>query len=270
MLHRAAHHKARTRRWLAGVVCINLILGACGDDTNETLHILVTNDDGIDSPGIDSIVEALGTLPDVELAIVAPAGDQSGTGRDTSGEPVEAEETTTVSGEAGIAVDGFPADAVVHAFDEVFIEEQERPHLVVSGNNEGPNLGFISYISGTVGAARVAADAGVPGLAVSQGLGDPPDFEAAVPFVLEWVEQNREALLAGRMPTDTVASLNVPTCEEGEVRGLEEVPLAQDAGERSVVGPSDCTSTETDPIDDIDGFLNGFATLTDVPVEEGP
>jgi 5'-nucleotidase len=277
----------RGRRILVAGIAATLLLAACGDDADpnddevpddepaivdeepEALRILVTNDDGIEARGIDSVVEALKTLPDVELVIVAPAEDRSATGDQTSDEPVEAEETTTLSGETGIAVDGLPADAVVHAFEEVFTGDDEIPHLVVSGNNFGPNLGFISYVSGTVGAARTAARFGVPGLAVSQGLGDPPDFEAAVPFMLDWVEQHRDALLAGDIPTATVASLNVPTCDEGELRGLEEdLELAFEAEDRSVIGPSDCTSTETDLVDDLDGFLHGFATLTEVPVEE--
>jgi 5'-nucleotidase len=281
----------RGRRILVAGIAATLLLAACSDDTNgaadgtgdevpddepaivdeepEALRILVTNDDGIDAPGIDSVVEGLKTLPDVELVIVAPAEDQSATGDQTSDVPPEAEEATTTSGEAGIAVDGLPADAVVHAFEEVFTDDDEIPHLVVSGNNFGPNLGFISYISGTVGAARTAARSGVPSLAVSQGLGSPADFEAAVPFMLDWVEQHRDALLAGDVATDTVASLNVPTCEEGELRGLEDdLDLAFEAGDRSVIGPSDCTSTETDLEDDLDAFLHGFATLTEVPVEE--
>jgi 5'-nucleotidase len=277
----------RLRRVLATATAATLLLAACGDDADpddveeaddetaivdeepETLRILVTNDDGIDAPGIDSVVEALKTLPEVELVVVAPAEDQSGTGDQTSDEPLEAEETETLSGEAAIAVDGLPADAVIHAFEEIFIDDEDLPHLVVSGNNDAPNLGFISYISGTVGAVRIAARLDVPGLAVSQGIGDPPDFEAAVPFMLDWVEQHRDALLAGEVSTETVASLNVPTCEEGELRGLEEsLDLAFESEDRSVIGPSDCTSTETDLQDDLDGFLHGFATLTDVPVEE--
>jgi 5'-nucleotidase len=260
----------------------------------------VTNDDGIGAAGIDSVVESLGTLEDVELVVIAPRTDWSGSGDsqcadkpaeerrqedDLDGAEEEAVCTytdddelvtsseTTAGGTEGTAVYGTPADSVEWAHENYFVGEMEPPHLTVSGNNAGQNIGQLAYVSGTVGATRESARHGVPGLAVSQGLGasdaggdSEPDYAAAVPLVLDWVEANREVLLAGELDLDTVTSLNVPTCTEGDLRGLHETSRAEDG---PVMDPVDCTSEE-DPegLEDVEAFLQGLATLTPVDVEQ--
>lgn len=287
---------ASLRRLSVLAVPAIVLLAACGDDGSdsasddagelaesgdqttttaapepEVLRIHVTNDDGIGSDGIDSLVEALYTLDDVEIHVVAPLENQSGSSDTTTDAPLETSDATTASGREAVAVAGFPADTVVWAHEELFGTDVEPPHLTISGNNEGQNLGVIAYVSGTVGAARQSAREGVPALAVSQGLGDPPDYEAAVPLVLDWVEENREAALAGDLGTDTVWSLNAPTCAEGEVRDLVETtrdPRGPDESGLSPLEAADCTS-EADPegMQDVEAFLAGFATLTEVEVE---
>jgi len=272
------------RRWVA-VLGLGALVGgavACGGDdedagpdeagTTETteapapepLRILVTNDDGVGGEGIAAVVEGLNGLDDVEVTVVAPAENQSGTGGSTSPAPPPAEDATLVDGTPAIAVAGFPADAVLHGLEDVV---EEPPHLVVSGINEGQNLGPIVEVSGTVGAARQAAQLGVPALAVSQGLGAEPDYPTAVELVLDWVEEHRDALLAGEVGTDEIANLNVPTCATGELRGLVEVPTATDSTGRDPVGtPADCASTTAEPADDIAAFLTGYAPLATVAV----
>jgi 5'-nucleotidase len=147
------------------------------------------------------------------------------------------------------------------AFDELGLE----PDVVVSGINEGQNLGAIVEISGTVGAARTAAREGVPALAVSQGLGEPVDFDAAAELAVAWIDERRDALLAGEVPVDTVANLNVPSCDTGEVRGMVEVETATTAD--GAYEPVDCASSGDGYRDDITAFVNGFAPIADVPVE---
>ena len=75
----------------------------------------MTNDDGVGAPGIDAMVEALEALPDVDVDVIAPADDQSGTGLSTSAVPPIATIATTQSGHRATAVHGFPADAVLFA-----------------------------------------------------------------------------------------------------------------------------------------------------------
>ena len=268
--------RARARRPLTVavlVVAVAVALAACGgggddddasnDADSDVLRILVTNDDGVTGEGIDALVAGLETLPDVEVTVVAPAEDRSGTGDTVSDTPPTASETTLLGGHQAVAVAGFPADSVLYALDKVL---DQRPHVVVSGVNKGQNLGPVVFASGTVGAARTAAGRGVPALAVSQGLADPPDYAAAVELALDWVTDHRKDLLVGEVQTETIANMNVPTCATGEVRGLVDVPSATDGGER-MFNPPDCTSTENHPADDIDGFLNGYATLANVPLD---
>lgn len=225
----------------------------------DPLTILVTNDDGVGAPGIDAVVQALVELPDTEVIVVAPAENNSGTGGSTTDGAVETSETTTASGYPAVAVEGFPADSVNWALDGGI---DVVPDLVVSGINEGQNIGPLVEVSGTVGAARAAFARGIPALAASQGLGDPVDFPAGVDQVVAWVSEHR-AELAGGDAEPFVVSINIPSCPTGAVRGVVEVPVAADVGGRNAT-EVDCTSTATDPVDDIDGFITGWATLSDV------
>jgi 5'-nucleotidase len=230
----------------------------CYIDTHpRPLQILVTNDDGYAALGIDAVVEALRVVPGVEVTVVAPATNQSGTGDSTTPGGVTSFAATTDSGYPAVAVNGFPADSVLHALNEL----GENPDLVVSGINHGQNIGPATDISGTIGAARTAARNGVAALAASQGGPMPFDFPSGVGAVLDWLDDFRLGR-AGR-PYQVVASLNIPTCTAGTIRGLRILPTATDMHGRPL-GPSDCTSTETTLADDVDGFLNGFITLSDV------
>jgi 5'-nucleotidase len=255
------------------VTALALGLAACsgddGDDAGGTtttrpadpLSILVTNDDGYAAPGIDAVVEALRALPDVEVTVVAPATNRSGTGGQTTPGELQASDQRTASGYPATAVEGFPADTITYALDEVLADP---PELVVSGVNEGQNLGQIAAISGTVGAAKAAVRAGIPALAASQGIGDPPDYADAVERVVEWVRARRRALVAGTA-AKVVVNLNVPTCPTGEVRGLQQVPLATEG--TGVAPPPDCASNATGFADDVQAFLAGFTTATELDAD---
>ncbi len=227
----------------------------------EPLRLLVTNDDGIGADGIDVLVEALVAMDDVDVTVVAPAENQSGSGAQESAEPPGAIDATTASGYAATAVEGFPADAVVHAVDGLGL----MPHLVVSGINSGQNIGDLVPISGTVGAARRAVDAGYPALALSADL-NAPDYEPAASFAVEWIEERRTELLAGSHPV-VVTSANIPTCPGGP-RGEVEVEIGLFDG-RNPFAEAVCDSDVTDPVDDVDGYINGYITVTEVDLPGG-
>jgi 5'-nucleotidase len=221
----------------------------------DPLLILVSNDDGVDAPGIDALVEMLIARDDVEVVVVAPDGNRSGSSDTTTEDgEVTAVEAVTASGYPAVAVSGFPADAVIHALDVMGIE----PDLVISGINEGANIGPFSELSGTVGAARTGARAGYPALAASQGLADSVDFPAGAAAVSDWLDENIATLREG--PAAFVESLNIPSCAEGEVRGVLEVPTATDFADRDALA-SDCLSEATDAADDVDAFNFGYASL---------
>jgi len=127
------------------------------DGGGEPLEILLTNDDGIDAPGIAALHDALAAVADV--TVVAPADDQSKVGRQTSSEDVLVEEH-----ERGLALHGTPADCVIAGTQAL----DGTPDLVVAGCNRGANLGgYVLGRSGTVSAAVEAAFLGLPAIAAS-------------------------------------------------------------------------------------------------------
>jgi 5'-nucleotidase len=271
----------RTRRLL--IVAVLLLIAACSDDkasptassasasseqpaaaAARPLRILVTNDDGVGAPGIDLLVNALVAEPNVAVAVVAPAENQSGSGGTTSPGPLTASEATTASGYPATAVHGFPADAVLYALNAVVTE---RPDVVISGTNAGQNLGPFIDVSGTVGAARAAAQHGIPALAVSAGLGEPIDFATATAAAVQWLHEHRDGLVASPAPPAFVENLNAPTCPSGTVRGLALVsPNATAPGGDALAAP-DCTSTADAPTDVVGSFHVGFATLSPVALQ---
>ncbi|HEX7135489.1 MAG TPA: 5'/3'-nucleotidase SurE [Iamia sp.] len=225
----------------------------------EPLSILVTNDDGYSAAGIDAVVEAL-VAEGHEVAVVAPLEQQSGTGGTFTEGAVESQEEQTASGHDAIAVAGFPSDSVRVALDEL----EMTPDLVVSGINEGQNVGTLVDVSGTIGAARAAVARGIPALAMSASVAEfERGYEAGAELLVAWVEEHIEALLAGDAPVE-VTSINIPSCAEGEPEELVEVPVAT---EGDPLAEPDCASDLTDPADDVEALTHGFPTLTVVPAE---
>jgi 5'-nucleotidase len=233
----------------------------------EPLRIMVTNDDGVAAEGISVLVDALTKVPNVEVTVIAPKENKSGSGDTITPGPLAATDATTKGGHAAKAVDGFPADTVIYAFEQGGLPQ--KPDLVVSGINQGQNIGPAIPLSGTVGAALTAAKAGVPALAVSQQvLKDPapvpPDYPTAARLVVEWIAQNQAAIEGGTLTPD-VFNLNVPTCQGGAVRGVAEVKPATDLAGRDYLAASDCASPVTItslPTDDLDALIRGYASLS--------
>ncbi|MFQ5944767.1 MAG: 5'/3'-nucleotidase SurE [Anaerolineae bacterium] len=127
--------------------------------------ILVTNDDGIYSPGLLALAQDLGELG--ELLIVAPRSQRSGWGRGLAGIEGSAEEEElgiSLPSARAYALESSPAWAVRYAIVRL---ADRRPVLVISGINYGENLGTAISVSGTVGAAMEGAAHGIPSLAVS-------------------------------------------------------------------------------------------------------
>jgi 5'-nucleotidase len=134
---------------------------------NNKPQILLTNDDGIRSPGLWAAASALSEIGFVNVA--APRDQSSGAGRSlpSSSDGTIRLEQVCVNGKTWTvhAVGGTPAQAVLHAVLEIL---PRKPDLVVSGINYGENVGSGVTVSGTVGAALEAAGLGIPALAVSQ------------------------------------------------------------------------------------------------------
>ena len=228
---------------------------------SSPLRVLVTNDDGVGAPGIDAVVQALRSLPGTEVTVVAPATNESGTGSRATAGKLTVAPATTASGYAASAVSGYPVDTIVWAVDDHGIPF--RPDLVVSGVNNGANLGPLAGISGTVGAARAALNRGIPALAASQGVDDGlnPDYAAGASQVRAWVLVHRPALAAHTYGTSPPAgNLNVPTCPAGRVRGPVSAPLATTFAGLSITSVA-CSSTSTSYSDDAHAYVIGYAVI---------
>ena len=181
---------------------------------NEKKQILLTNDDGILSPGLWAAASVLADLGFV--TVVAPREQYSGAGRGFPRESDGIIETkcVQVNGQNWVvhAVGGSPAQTVLHGVLEVM---PESPDLVVSGINFGENIGTGITASGTVGAALEAASLGIPALAASLetpiehhfSLSEEVDFSAAAHFLKIFAG----IMLNRRMPEDVdVLKLDVP------------------------------------------------------------
>jgi 5'-nucleotidase len=129
-------------------------------------HILLTNDDGIRSPGLWAAAEALSKLGFVTVAAPREQSSSAGRSQPFTSDGLIKEETVIVHGQSWkvYAVGGTPAQAIQHGILEIM---QQRPDLVVSGINYGENIATGITISGTVGAAMEAASMGIPALAMS-------------------------------------------------------------------------------------------------------
>ncbi|RMF47156.1 MAG: 5'/3'-nucleotidase SurE [Deltaproteobacteria bacterium] len=162
--------------------------------------ILVTNDDGIQSPGLHALAEGLRPLGDV--VVVAPDRERSAVGHAlTLHAPLRAEHLR----DGWVAVDGTPTDCVnlgIHGLLE------RRPDLVVSGINRGGNMGDDITYSGTVAAAMEATLMGVPAFAISLVEGPFP-LEAFFPSV-RVAARVAEMILEHGIPGDTFLNVNVP------------------------------------------------------------
>ena len=229
----------------------------------KPVTVLVTNDDGYAAPGVDAIVEALRTVKGVNVVVSAPATNQSGTGGKTTAGTLTATQGTTKSGYPATAVQGYPADSVIYAIQTAKV----KPAVVVSGCNAGQNLGPVTDISGTVGAARQAAKLGVPALATSQQLSDNPDFPTCALLAKQWLTDWLKTTKNGtKVATPTsIADINVPNCASGTIRGLYETVAAPPGTEGALsAGTVSCTTTGKTYANDVLAFNDGWATITTV------
>jgi 5'/3'-nucleotidase len=275
--------KSCARSALLLVAFLALVPLGCGDDDSSNrssavpLRILVTNDDGFAADGIDAIVKALIADRRNEVTVCAPKENRSGSG-DATGPSTRCGDlavtaAATQSGYAATAVNGCPADAVNYAFAHLYAQGR-RPHVVIAGINQGQNVSrpVATRLSGTVGAAKTATRQGIAALAASQGSpadGVAYDYPAGVAAVLKWLADHRAALQAGVASVSDVDNLNIPTCSPGSsIRGtLVGIPLATSSV--GALNTQNCASTLQDPQNDVEALLNGYTTLSKVPLENG-
>ncbi|MBL1212104.1 MAG: 5'/3'-nucleotidase SurE [Ignavibacteriae bacterium] len=177
------------------------------------MKILVSNDDGIDAPGIHALAEALKKIG--EVIVVAPRTEQSAVGHKiTMQNPLRVTKHFKNGELFGYSVDGTPADCIKMGIRNII---KEQPDIVVSGINHGANTAVSIIYSGTVSAAREAAIMDVPAIAISVTSHDVDSFDYAgkvAARVTELVAKN--GLAKG-----TLLNVNVPNLPESEIKGIK-------------------------------------------------
>jgi 5'-nucleotidase len=179
------------------------------------LYILLTNDDGVDAPGLLALGQALAAVGRVE--IIAPQRNWSAAGHTkTMHKPLRIQRTALRDGTPAHTCSGSPSDCAAVAILG-FLDE--RPALIVSGINPTSNVGYDITYSGTIAAAMEGAISGVPAFAVSLDLseGGEADFSTAAEFA---VELARKVIKEG-LPPDTFLNVNIPAGPLEDIRGVK-------------------------------------------------
>jgi len=183
---------------------------------SSTQPILVTNDDGINAPGIRALAEALGSLG--EIWVVAPEKMQNAVGRAmTLHKPLRLRSLK----KRWYAVNGTPADCVTLAVCNLL--QSCPPKLVVSGINKGWNLGDDVTNSGTVAGALEGMLYGIPSIAVS--LEDLPKCQYSV--AANFASLVAKKVLECGLPKGTILNVNVPACRLENIAGIQFTSLSQ-------------------------------------------
>lgn len=231
------------------------------------MKILVSNDDGYQSPGLLALVLALESI--AEVAVVAPERDRSGASNSlTLDRPLRASRT-----ERGfIRVDGTPTDCVHLAITGLL---EKEPDLVVAGINHGPNLGDDVIYSGTVAAATEGRFLGLPAIALSMDAFEPRHLETAARVGVRLVEKLRAAPLESNL----ILNVNVPDIPYEQIQGFtatrlghrhkaEPVVASRDPRGRIIywVGPAG-PEQDAGPGTDFHAVRNGYVSITPLQVD---
>jgi 5'-nucleotidase len=228
------------------------------------MTILLTNDDGIDAPGIAALQQAVGN----NVTIVAPQDHQSGCGHQlTTHQPVRVERRSSNA----YAVGGTPADCTRLALSYLCPEID----WVLSGINAGGNMGVDQYISGTVAAVREAAFHGIPGIAISQyrHRQKPIDWDVAI----RWTVTVLEKLMSNPPEPYSFWNVNLPHWEPGyaepELVFCEEsveplqMSYQREGDAFSYVG--DYQQRDRTPGTDVDVCFSGHIAITNIRLNRG-
>jgi 5'-nucleotidase len=176
------------------------------------VRILVTNDDGIQAPGLHALVRAIRGWG--EIWVIAPDREQSAVGHAiTLSEPIRLFPWIIEGADHTYAISGTPADCVKLALTELM---PDRPDLVLSGVNRGENTGISVIYSGTVSAATEGTINGIPSLAISLGSFVSMRYDPAAKIG----RHVAELALENGLPRDTLLNVNVPDLPLEDIQGI--------------------------------------------------
>lgn len=227
------------------------------------LRILLTNDDGFFAKGLQTLWRILTEDDSFEVIAVAPESQKSATGHSiTLSEPLFITERSE-NGLKGFSVRGNPADCVKLAIQGEIIR---RPDLVISGINNGPNLGTDVFYSGTVSAAMEGVLLSIPSLAVSLANFNVDNYEDAAHFI-------RQFLLERSLTEVGLLNINIPALPAESWRGIKFTKLGKavyqnvferrfDPHGRSYFWQAGSLAPENDPDTDLYAIQENYVSIT--------
>lgn len=181
------------------------------------MKILVSNDDGIHANGIKALVQKLSEEHDVY--VIAPNQERSAAGHSiTLNSPLRVEEFAPLYGSRrSWAVSGTPGDCVKIGVSSILAED-EKPDLIISGINHGPNLGHDIIYSGTVSCAIEGAMMNIPSIAVSLNSYK-PEFDNFI-FSADFVNSLIPKLSLFKFPSHSILNINIPDIPKDDITGV--------------------------------------------------
>lgn len=188
------------------------------------MKVLITNDDGIDSPGL-TVLANVAVARGFDVVVAAPARESSGASASLLGAEADGRLIVTAKSPPGLDPEvtsyGVRASPALITFVAAYGGFGDKPDLILSGVNRGQNTGHAVLHSGTVGAPLTGATHDIPGIAVSSASAEPQHWDTAAPYVEAAIDWLLESGLR-----DRVVNLNVPDLPPDEILGLRQAPLA--------------------------------------------
>jgi len=234
------------------------------------MHILISNDDGIYSPGVKALAEVFVHDPDIQITVVCPDRERSATGHAlTLQEPLRLDPVLHYFHPLiqAWACSGTPADSVKLALDAIL---PSPPHLVLSGINRGSNLGTDVIYSGTVSAAMEGVLEGITSIAFSLASFSSMEFRTSAHFahkLVNWLKLNP-------LPEPLLLNVNVPAIPAEDICGAVVTPLGirryRDLFQKRVDPrgktyywlAGEAIEGTVDPNSDIEAIRNNYITIT--------
>lgn len=202
------------RLFLCALLALALLAPTRAQQPPRAYRIIVTNDDGVRAAGLSALAQVLQAIG--EVVVVAPAENQSAKSQSLNTlDPIFRADLTLPNGMRAIGLTATPATTVQVAIKNIVLP---APDLVVSGINAGYNVGTSVYLSGTVGAARMAAMEGVPAIAASI---EEAATESDLVFAAEEVLGVARRLKQNGLPARTFLNVNVPRPPAAGYRGYQ-------------------------------------------------
>ncbi len=231
------------------------------------MHILISNDDGYQAPGLRCLAAALRELATV--TVVAPDRDRSGASNSLS---LKNPLYVTRQDEGIYSVEGTPTDCVHLAITGLL---EQEPDMVISGINCGANLGDDVIYSGTVAAAMEGRSLNLPSIALSQAAAQPRHYETAARLAVWLIKRLRQKQLA----PETILNVNVPDLPWDDLTGIKATRLGHRHQAEPIIKSSDPrgkpiywiglggSEQDAGPGTDFDAVRTGYVSITPLQVD---